>query len=169
MKFRIANMDDLPKLKIFFQDVVKSMHEIGICIWGDYYPYEVLADDIKVKRLYILEENKNFVGVFALCDEEGQKEYVNWQDLDANAFYIYRLAVHPSYCGKAIASKMIDYCLMLSKNLKAEYLRLLVVDNNLPAMNLYKKLNFTMVSGKYSQTMHDGVVLEEFGFEKKLR
>lgn len=168
MKFRLADISDLPKLKAFFQAVVKSMYENGIYIWGDYYPYEVLADDIQLKRLYILQENEDIVGVFALCSEEGQKNYVHWQNLKAKAFYIYRLAVQPDYLGKSIATMMIDYCLKLTEKLNAEYLRLLVVDNNLPAMKLYQKLNFTMVDGKYSQTMYDGTILEEFGFEKQI-
>ncbi|MFI3325516.1 MAG: GNAT family N-acetyltransferase [Clostridia bacterium] len=168
MKYRLANLNDLPKLKSFFKDVVKDMYKNNITIWGDYYPYEVLHIDINLNRLYILHENEKFISVFALCREEGQKEYVNWKDKNANALYIYRLAVHPDLLGKSIATVVINYALELTKQFQCEYLRLLVVDNNLPALKLYEKINFNLVTGTYKQTMHDGVVLTEYGFEKKI-
>ena len=53
------------------------------------------------------------------------------------------------------------------KKLLSEYLRLFVVDENYPAINLYKKTGFEKVDGIYDEVINNDFVLHEFGFEIK--
>lgn len=46
MKFRLANIDDLPQLKAVYRDIILSMNEDNIRIWDDIYPCEFFGDDI---------------------------------------------------------------------------------------------------------------------------
>ena len=56
----------------------------------------------------------------------------------------------------------------IAKTLNAEYLRLFVVDINIPAIQLYTKKEFIKVNGVYNEIFDDGFVLHEHGYEIKL-
>lgn len=56
----------------------------------------------------------------------------------------------------------------VAKDLKAEYLRLFVVDINKPAINFYEKNGFVKASGVYYEVFDDGFELCEIGYEIKL-
>ncbi len=167
MKFRQAHYEDLPALKSFFQSVVLDMNNSGISIWNEQYPYEVLTDDIELKWLYLSEEDE-ITSVFAVCNERGEKEFVQWKEPDKKSVYIYRLAVNPKFSGKGIASEAIKFIENLARINNAEYIRLLVVDINTPAINLYLKNGFLKVDGVYHQEVEKGKPLTEFGYEKKV-
>ena len=62
---------------------------------------------------------------------------------------------------------MLNKAIELSREMGAEYLRLFVVDENYPAINLYKKTGFEKVDGIYDEVIDDDFVLHEFGFEIK--
>lgn len=63
---------------------------------------------------------------------------------------------------------MLNKATELSKGMNVEYLRLFVVDENYPAINLYKKVGFEKADGIYYQVIDEDIVLHEFGFEKKI-
>ena len=51
MKLRLANNDDLNFLKDMYTKIVEDMYKNDIKIWNDFYPYEVIKEDV---------ENNNF-------------------------------------------------------------------------------------------------------------
>ena len=51
MKIRLATEKDLEALNNMYQDIVKAMNDNNIGIWNEYYPFEVLPDDIQNKML----------------------------------------------------------------------------------------------------------------------
>ncbi len=166
--FRLANKDDLPALKILLKDVVKKMEDDNIFIWDDVYPYIMMEPDIKKQRLYILENKKDgAIAIFSLCEENGEKSQLTWESSEATAQYIYRLAIHPKYTGQKIATSLINKAIEISKNNGINYLRLLVVDGNIPAFKLYEKLNFTPAKGYYEDKIDDKLLIE-YGFEIKI-
>ena len=63
---------------------------------------------------------------------------------------------------------MLDYASEVAAQKGAEYLRLLVVDVNVPAIRLYLKSGFLRVEGVHADDIVEGTVLYEYGYEKKL-
>ena len=168
MDFRQAVMQDLPQLKDMYKRIIKDMNEQNIQIWDDIYPCELFEDDIKNNQLYILLNNGEIVSAFVLSDTNSGEIAVEWNDNHAKAVYIDRLGVNVKYSKKGIGSLMLDNAKEIAKTLNAEYLRLFVVDINIPAIQLYTKKEFIKVNGVYNEIFDDGFVLHEHGYEIKL-
>ena len=60
---------------------------------------------------------------------------------------------------------MLKYAITLTKQKNAKYLRLLVVDINKPAIDLYLKNGFRRVDEIYEERIDDDLILREYGFE----
>ncbi len=168
MDFRKAVMRDLPQLKDMYKRIVKDMKEQNIQIWDDIYPCEFFEDDIKNNQLYILLNNGEIVAAFVLSNTNLGETAVKWNDNHAKAVYIDRLGVNVKYSKKGIGSLMLDKAKEIAKTLDAVYLRLFVVDINIPAIQLYTKKEFVKVNGVYNEIFDDGFVLHEHGYEIKL-
>ena len=168
MDFRQAVMQDLPQLKDMYKRIIKNMNEQNIQIWDDIYPCEFFEDDIKNNQLYILLKNGEIVSAFVLSDTNSGETAVEWNDNHAKAVYIDRLGVNIKYLKKGLGSLMLDKAKEIAKTLNAEYLRLFVVDINIPAIQLYTKKEFVKVNGVYNEIFDDGFVLHEHGYEIEL-
>lgn len=168
MDFRQAVMQDLPQLKDMYKRIIKDMNEQNIQIWDDIYPCEFFEDDIKNNQLHILLNNGEIVSAFVLSDTNSGETAVEWNNNHAKAVYIDRLGVNVKYSKKGIGSQMLDKAKEIAKTLNAEYLRLFVVDINIPAIQLYTKKEFIKVNGVYNEIFDDGFVLHEHGYEIKL-
>lgn len=168
MDFRQAVMQDSPQLKDMYKRIIKDMNEQNIQIWDDIYPCEFFEDDIKNNQLYILLNNGEIVSAFVLSDTNSGETAVEWNDNHAKAVYIDRLGVNIKFLKKGLGSLMLDKAKEIAKTLNAEYLRLFVVDINIPAIQLYTKKEFVKVNGVYNEIFDDGFVLHEHGYEIKL-
>lgn len=168
MDFRQADMRDLLQLKDMYKRIVKNMNEQNMQIWDDIYPCEFFEEDIKNNQLYVLLNNGEIVSAFVLSNTNSGENAVKWSDNHAKAVYIDRLGVNVKYSKKGIGSLMIDKAKEIAKTLDAEYLRLFVVDINIPAIQLYTKKEFVKVDDIYDEVFDDGFVLHEYGYEIKL-
>lgn len=63
---------------------------------------------------------------------------------------------------------MITKAREVARILGFEYLRLFVVDINIPAIQLYEKNGLTKAEGFYDEVFDDGFVLHEYGYEIKV-
>lgn len=111
--------------------------------------------------------NDEIVSAFVLSNKNLGENAVKWNDNHAKALYIDRLGVNIKYCQKGIGSLMLDKAKEIARILDAEYLRLFVVDINIPAIQLYIKNGFIEVDGVYEEVFDDGFVLREYGYEIK--
>lgn len=168
MDFRQAVLQDLPALKDMYKQIIKDMNEQNIQIGDDIYPCEFFEEDIKNNQLYTLLNNEEIVSAFVLSNTNLGETAVEWNDKNAKAVYIDRLGVNVKYSRKGIGSLMLDKAKEIAKTLDAEYLRLFVVDINIPAIQLYTKKRFVKVNGVYNEVFDDGFVLHEYGYEIKL-
>lgn len=168
MYFRQAVMQDLPQLKDMYKQIIENMNEQNIQIWDDIYPCEFFEEDIKNNQLYILLNNEEIVSAFVLSNTNSGETAVEWNDKHAKAVYIDRLGVNVKYSRQGIASLMLDKAKEITKALDAKYLRLFVVDINIPAIQQYTKKEFVKVNGVYNEIFDDGFVLHEYGYEIKL-
>ena len=167
MDFRLAGMQDLLQLKDVYKQIIKNMDEQDIQIWDDIYPCEFFEEDIKNNQLYVLLNNGEIVSAF-LCKTNTGENAVKWNENHAETFYIDRLGVNIKYLKKGIGGLMLDKAKEMAKTFGAEYLRLFVVDVNIPATQLYEKNGFLKADGVYDEAFDDGFVLHEFGYEIKL-
>lgn len=167
MEIRLAQRSDLPQLKTMFEKIVKKMEENGVYIWNEFYPYEEFEYDIDDKQLYLLMDNNVIVATFVLYKYDTNKlNCFNWQDVDADAMLLNRLGVNVNYLRQGIASKVLEEAKKISRKHNAEYIRLTVVDSNIPAINLYKKSGFVQVEGIYEEKIPErNITLYEYGFE----
>ena len=162
MNFRLAVMQDLPRLKAMYEDIIQNMNNNKIQIWDDIYPCEFFDEDIKNNRLYVLYSNE------VLCDTNLGEKSVEWQDNQRKSLYLDRLGVNVNYSRMGIGSLMLDKAKEVAQNCGAEYLRLFVVDINVPAIHLYIKNGFIRANGIYDEVIDKDLVLHEYGFEAAL-
>ena len=165
MNIRKATAKDLPALGIMYQAIIADMEKHDIRIWDDVYPFQAFIEDIKEKRLYVLEEENELLCAFALCVTTGGIETMKWAEPNAEARYIERLGVNVSHLRKGIGAKALRMAMSLSKEEGASYLRLFVVDKNKPAIDLYRKVGFDQVKGLYQKFIFGDFLLTEYGFE----
>lgn len=166
MKLEIATTHDLQDIIYMYKEVVLDMIRNGIEIWDNSYPSNCFSDDIQNERLYIVRNDENeLVSAFVLCDDSSGKSFVEWENQYAKSLYMYRLATSINYKNMGIASMTIEYAKNVAKTKGTEYLRLFVVDVNTPAINLYKRNNFSQARGVYIDKFENGNILTEYGFE----
>ncbi|MDP4144064.1 MAG: GNAT family N-acetyltransferase [Bacillota bacterium] len=166
MELRLANMNDLSKLKAVYRNIIDNMIRNNIPIWGEFYPCEVFSDDIENNHLYLLVEgHDDIVAAFALCESNAGESYVKWENVNDKAVYLDRLGVNVNYSRRGIGGIMLKHAITLAKQKNAKYLRLFVVDINKPAINVYLKNGFKQVDGIYEERINDELVLREYGFE----
>lgn len=63
---------------------------------------------------------------------------------------------------------MSQFFVKIATKKGAEFLRLFVIDFNVPAINLYKKFGFTQADGIYKEVIDETLSINEIGFEIKL-
>lgn len=167
MNFRLADSADLTTIKEMYTTLISKMNNDGIEIWDDIYPCEFFADDIANNRLYILSNENDIVGAFALCESNDGQNHVKWEKDNAKATYLDRLGVNANYTKQGIATQLLNYACKIANEKGAEYLRLFVIDTNAPAIRLYEKSGFIKATGTYVEVIDEALFFVEYGFEKK--
>ncbi|MEF2879178.1 MAG: GNAT family N-acetyltransferase [Blautia sp.] len=169
MEFRQAKLEDLPKLKKVYRDIIQNMEDNQISIWDEIYPCEFFQEDIEAECFYVLAEGEDIAGGFALCEKASGEQAMQWQEPEARAMYIDRLGVNVKYLRQGIGSKMLEQAEKLAGEKGAKWLRLFVVDINKPALDLYEKCGFKRAGGIYQERIAPDLVFQEYGLEKLSR
>lgn len=164
MNIKLAKKNDLPQLKIMYKKIIDNMNRNNIQIWNEIYPCEFFQEDIENKSLYILTDNNDIAAAFVLCESNHGEDYLKWKNIKEKALYIDRFGVNVNYLRQGIGGLMLKNAMKLATQKNAKSLRLLVVDINKPAINLYLKNGFKRVDGVYEEKIDD-FVLREYGFE----
>lgn len=76
--FKVASMDDLEKVKSLFYLVVQHMRKNGLLFWNEYYPLEVIKEDIEQNQLYLLCKENTPLCACAVFPAEKPFEGVCW-------------------------------------------------------------------------------------------
>ena len=167
---RMAEENDLPELYRVFTQIVAHMNASGVTIWNDVYPNSVFPEDIAEKRLYLLTKEDKIVAAFALLEPfiDTAKSTVKWKEDSNDALYLYRLGVNTDCLGKGYACIAIDFAKAITKAKGRRYVRLFVVDTNIPAVRLYEKTGFTKAPGVRCDDVATDKLLIESGFEAEV-
>lgn len=167
MKLRLATEKDLSEISRLFSAITRKLDSENICIWDEVYPDCAFPDDIKRKSLFVLEEDEKLISAFALCSPLDDEGSIVWKNPTAKGVYLFRFGVSPDCLNKGIGTYMLKEAERLAKERDGEYLRLLVVDYNIPAIKFYEKNGYKKAQGFYVKDQ-DGLILKEFGYELKL-
>lgn len=169
MKLTIATSKDLPRIQLLYQNVIQSMYKNNVFIWDDYYPYQIIKNDITNQTFYIVEQNNELIGGFALNSEHKASNSMKWHEKNAPVLYLDRFGIHSDYTNQGIATKVLNEIIKIVKQKNIHYLRLFVVQSNLPAIQFYCKNNFLKAQGIYGEQMNTGNVLYENAYEKVIK
>ena len=167
MHLRLAGMDDLTQLKTVYKEIIGKMNREHIQIWDEVYPCAFFEEDIKKGRLYLLTRGRDIIASFALCPSNSGEAHLKWKDPRGKALYLDRFGVNVDCMRQGVGSAALRYAMALAREMDADFLRLLVVDVNLPAIRLYEKNGFCRVGRIYEESFDD-VVLREYGYESGL-
>lgn len=164
MELYLAGMEDLDQVERMYRRIVADMEKKGLFIWNQYYPAEVLGEDIAQRRLYVCREGGAIWGAFALTKwEEGEGD-IRWT-IPGKALYLDRLGVEPARSGKGVGTQAVRQAMAQAEKRGAEVLRLFLAEGNEPAFRLYQKLGFCRASGIYEEKIDLGHTLRQSGWE----
>lgn len=145
--FRKAKTEDLDELADVYSAVVRNMNENGIFQWNSEYPNrEVMQDDISKGQLYVGEVNGKIVSAYSLNKMSDDTNHVaKWTRPEIDFRIIHRLCVDPRIQSRGFATRTIRHIEadLLANGIMA--IRLDTVSQNVPAVNLYKKLGYEIV------------------------
>lgn len=167
MILRLAAEKDLPGIISLFGDITADLDSKGINIWDEIYPACAFPDDIKRESLFLLEDGNRIISAFALCEPMEDEGSIEWENTDAKGIYLFRLGVAPDCLKEGIGTLMMKEAEKIAKERGGEYLRLLVVYYNTPAIKFYEKNGYRKACGIYVKDQ-DGLILREYGYEKRL-
>lgn len=165
---QLAKPEDIPELTSLYKRVISDMDDSRIGIWDDVYPFCMFQEDIDHKRLFVLLSSDRIIAAFSLCNTTEGEEMVNWNIPASRYLYLDRLAVNPDMKGKGIGSAAVQEAERQAKAMKAEVLRLFVVDYNRPAVSLYRHFSFSQASGMYRLKIDELFTMCMIPMEKSL-
>jgi ribosomal protein S18 acetylase RimI-like enzyme len=93
-----------------------------------------------------------------LCESNDGEDYLKWKNAKEKALYIERLGVNVEYLRQGIGALVLKKAMELAKLKYVKYLKLLVVDINKPAINLYLKYGLKQVDGIYEERIENFVL-----------
>lgn len=151
MNIELARIEDIENINILFREVVKNMHDKGIFMWNDKYPFLTFETDILDNNLYLIKEKDEVVGSFVLSDI-GNPDFneINWNYKGKKWISLNRLAILPEKQGMGYAKRAMEYIENKVKKDGYESIRLTVYDKNEIAIMLYRKFSYIKVEeGSY--------------------
>ena len=169
MNTRLATKNDLPQLEKMFAKIVENLEKNNINIyWSEFYPYEEFKNDIENNNLYLIVDGDIIVSAFGVFDNLAGQDCFDWEDKNSKALYLARLGVNVDYLRQGIGALTLEKTKEIAKEKRADYLRLLVVDINTPAIKLYEKCGYKKVKGIFRDNIFDDVYITEIGYEIKI-
>lgn len=142
MNIRLANAEDLNIILKIYEDARSFMKESGNPNqWGAVNPpVSRTIEDIESKKLYVVCDNRNILGVFFFSIENDPTYTViydgKWLN-DKKYGVIHRIAISNEARGKGVAGYCFDYAFNKCKNLKIDTHR-----DNLPMQKSLAKNGF---------------------------
>lgn len=149
---RKATLNDIEQIEDTYNEHFKHEIEHGaftVFKKGVYPTRKDAEKAIGVGSLYVYEKAGSVAGSI-IIDKVQPTEYAGivWgQTLtDDEIMVIHLLMVRPSMAGNGIASSLLRYAMEMAKNNSCKALRLDTGSQNIPAVSLYKKFGFQVVS-----------------------
>ncbi|CAL68311.1 GNAT family N-acetyltransferase [Christiangramia forsetii] len=146
-----ANITNLPEVKKLTEACAKAMIKKDIFQWNEHYPsIEKLRNDILKEELYVLEKNKNILGIIVITKVRDE-EYIpiKWLSETDNNIYIHRLATHPDFWGQGFAQKLMDFAENYARKHHFESVRLDTFSQNKRNQKFYETRGYQRLGDIY--------------------
>ena len=161
IKCKQIHLDDVSAL---YSRVVEHLEEtINYPKWSKHYPCrESVKEAIQKGEQYAYMENGEVLGAVVLNDNpNGNYEAGNWSKALKQGEYlvIHTLAVDPLAGHRGIGGYMVERCIGLAISSGYKAIRIDVVPDNIPAINLYEQKRFTFAGTKDLLRNIDGIPL----------
>ncbi len=157
---KLGQIKDIDELERLYNDINDYLEKnVNYPGWkkGIYPIREDAIDGIKNNTLYVAKHNGKIIGSVILNDKpEPEYSQATWSfESDySDVIVIHTLVVHPLYLNRGLGEALLRFADKYSMKVKARSIRLDVYEKNIPAINLYEKLNF-----KYIDTIDLGLSL----------
>ena len=166
---RKATKSDMAKLNDMYTAIVEDMQSNNIAIWDDIYPMEQIEFDVADECMYVLDIDGDIVGAFSVYDTNSAEDEIEWQDTSASRIYIGLIGVNMNNRRQGVGKKIIDEVVNIATSRGVRFIRLMVEDRNVPAINMYTKYGFEKKRGIHKEFYPDrGLYLVECGYEKRI-
>lgn len=144
---RRATTKDIPHIKSITAACAQHMIKQGIYQWNEHYPsLDILTKDVVANTVYVYLENDNIVGTIMLSLEmDDFYATIKWLTPNAKQLYVHRLAVHPTFQGKGIARKLMDFGEAFAKENNCRSVRLDTFSQNPRNNRFYQARNYQRV------------------------
>ena len=165
MIFRKVEIKETAQIEKMYKMICRDMRNHHINIWDYNYPCKVIKDDILKGQLYGFFSEDICTGAFALCTSEKYEESIQWSVPARAALYCERIAVNVSERHKGMGKALYEEAMRTASERGCKALRAMIVDVNIPAIQLCEKIGFTKRPGWYENRVDENHILKEYGFE----
>ncbi|MHC4758826.1 MAG: GNAT family N-acetyltransferase, partial [Planctomycetota bacterium] len=154
-------MEELGILKLKAEDLPDAMNLLAYCItdmqahgidqWDEFYPTEeMIAQDIKDQSLYAIKNGNDLVAMVTI-NATGAPEYdtVTWLTENGKSLFVHRLAVHPDWHKKKIATKLMRFAEDYALDNNYVSIRLDVYSRNFQGVGLYESCGYKRTGKVY--------------------
>lgn len=146
MRFRVAQISDLPEIMEIITEAQASLRLAQIDQWQNGYPNaKIIAQDIQSGNSYALIKDDRVVAT-AVLEFGGDPNYVIIHEgtwiTDGSYGAIHRIAVAEDYKGSGLASQMIEALEGLCQEQKVRSLRVDTHKDNKPMQRMLQKNGF---------------------------
>jgi GNAT superfamily N-acetyltransferase len=144
MEIKQAKSTDLVEILYLLKVCIVDMNAKGLMHWNSAFPgNEQIRKDLQDGNIYLAKDRGVCKGMVTLNDAEPD-EYreMKFQTADAKALYLHRMAVHPKWQGKGVASILVDFAQKMAREKGFTCIRLDVSQSSEDARQFCKKLSF---------------------------
>jgi ribosomal protein S18 acetylase RimI-like enzyme len=143
--FQKAHPGQSDAIYALYREATVTGNVNGTSDWSDEYPTkDILDDDLRLQRLFILQENDELIAAVSLLETDDlDGEPVGWKNL--KSCVPVRLCVSPDHQGKRIGERVMDCLIEYVKPLGLQSMRLLAAVNNHAANHLYRRMGFAFL------------------------
>ena len=142
------DIDELENLYNILNDYLAEGVNYPGWMKGIYPIRQDAVNGVKNGTLYVAKHNGKIIGSIILNHEPESAYYkVKWKiESDyCDIFVIHTFIIHPEYMKLGIGKALMDFAVEYSLQSNIKSIRLDVYENNIPAINLYKKCGFQYI------------------------
>lgn len=142
---KLATLNQLTKIKELYRNCRLGLQKAGLADqWHDFYPpISVIQQDIIAQTLFVLQNNKDIMGVIVLNEVQFKGyEEVSWQYTAERILVIHRIAVDPAYQAKGYARQLLIFAENYAQKHNYQAIRLDAYSKNPRLLKFYSQMGY---------------------------
>jgi ribosomal protein S18 acetylase RimI-like enzyme len=146
-----AKEEDISDIMNLLRECIADMQSKGIDQWDKSYPTkDMISEDVQNQYMFAIKDGGNLIAVVSL-NAKGAPEYdiVKWLTEDDKSLFVPRLAVHPNWHKKKIATKMMKFAEDFALENNYISIRLDVYSQNFRGVGLYESCGYKRTGQVY--------------------